>query len=184
MQAASFRQLYINELRDLYSAEIQVAKALPRMAQAVSKNELRQAFEEHLRETSGHVSRLEQIFEELQEKPTGKKSVGMEGLIKMGSEIMHEDYRDEVLDAALVGAAQRVAHYQIAAYDTARAFAELMGANRHASLLAGTLREEAQTGKMLTELSREINARAGQTNKRSTEPAAAEAGKFKSGRAA
>src|SRR4030088_844951 len=96
----SLRQLYINELKDLYSAETQLVKALPKMAKAASNDELRQAFEEHLRQTSEQVSRLEQIFEALEEKPTGKKCVGMEGLVKEGSEVMKEDYADQIKDAA------------------------------------------------------------------------------------
>ena len=126
MQKASFRNLYVDELRDLYSAETQLVRALPRMAKAASSSELRQAFEEHLRQTSEQVSRLERIFEDLEERPTGKKCLGMEGLLKEGMEAMRGAYRDAVLDAALIGAAQRVEHYEIAAYGTARAFAELM----------------------------------------------------------
>src|ERR1019366_10807799 len=103
MPKESLRELYVNELKDLYNAEIQLVKALPKMAKASSNAELRQGFEEHLRQTSEHVSRLEQIFELLGEKPTGKKCLGMEGLIKEGSETMQESYAD-----ALIGAAQRV----------------------------------------------------------------------------
>src|SRR5690348_4564552 len=114
MQKDSLQQLYIDELKDLYSAETQMVKALPKMAKAASSDQLRQAFEEHLRQTSEQVSRLEQIFGELDEKPTGKKCLGMEGLVKEGSEVMREDYEESVLDAALIGAAQRVEHYEIA----------------------------------------------------------------------
>src|SRR5437660_12434283 len=108
MPNESLQQLYINELKDLYSAETQMVKALPKMAKAASNDELRQAFEEHLRQTSEHVSRLEQIFGELEEKPTGKTRAGMEGLVKEGSEVMTEAYADEVKDAALIVQAQRV----------------------------------------------------------------------------
>src|SRR5437660_3047128 len=132
MQKNSLRELYINELRDLYNAETQLVKALPKMAKAASNNQLRQTFEEHLRQTSGHVSRLEQIFDALGEKPGGKKCLGMEGLMKEGAETMREEYQGEVMDAAIIGAAQRVEHYEIAGYGTAKAFAQLLGEDEHA----------------------------------------------------
>ncbi len=160
MQKDSLLELYIDELRDLYNAETQMVKALPKMAKAASNGQLRGAFEEHLRQTSEHVSRLEKIFERLDEKPSGKKCLGMEGLVKEGSETMQEEYADEVMDAAILGAAQRVEHYEIAAYGTARALAELLGENDHVSLLEQTLEEEKRADKKLTELSREINPQA------------------------
>ena len=123
---------------------------------------MRQGFEEHLRQTSEHVSRLEQIFEMLEEKPTGKKCLGMEGLIKEGAETMQEDYDGAVMDAALIGAAQRVEHYEIAGYGTVRAFAELLGETEHVSLLEETLQEEKQTDDKLTQLAEQINSQAGQ----------------------
>src|ERR1700733_15540972 len=129
MPKDSLRQLYIDELKDLYNAETQLVKALPKMAKASSNAELRQGFEEHLRQTSEHVSRLEQIFEMLDEKPTGKKCLGMEGLVKEGAETMDEDYTEEIMDAAIIGAAQRVEHYEVAAYGTVRSLAALLGEN-------------------------------------------------------
>ena len=162
MQTNSFRELYIDELRDLYNAETQLTKALPKMAKASTNEQLRRAFEEHLRQTSEHVSRLEQIFEQLDEKPTGKKCAGMEGLVKEGSETMKEDFEDEVMDAAIIGAAQRVEHYEIAAYGTVRDFAEILGENEHVSLLEQTLEEEKQTDQKLTELAQDINPQAAQ----------------------
>ncbi len=162
MRKDSLRQLYIDELKDLYSAETQMVKALPKMAKASSNTELRQGFEEHLRQTSEQVSRLEQIFDMLGEKPAGKKCLGMEGLVKEGSETMQEDYEDAVMDAALIGAAQRVEHYEIAGYGTVRAFAELLGQSEHVSLIEQTLREEKQTDDKLTQLAEQINAEAGQ----------------------
>lgn len=156
----SIRQLYINELKDLYNAETQLVKALPKMAKASSSDELREAFEEHLRQTSEQVSRLEQIFEMLDEKPTGKKCLGMEGLVKEGGETMREKYPDAVMDAAIIGAAQRVEHYEIAAYGTAREFARLLGEDEHVSLLGQTLAEEKQTDEKLTRLAEDINSRA------------------------
>ena len=160
MRKDSLRQLYVNELKDLYSAETQLVKALPKMAKASSNAQLRQGFEEHLRQTSEHVSRLEQIFEMLDEKASGKKCVGMEGLIKEGAETMQEKYRDEVMDAALIGAAQRVEHYEIAGYGTSREFARLLGEDEHVSLLEQTLEEEKRTDEKLTQLAEQINAQA------------------------
>jgi ferritin-like metal-binding protein YciE len=162
MQKDSLRQLYVDELRDLYNAETQLVKALPKMAKASSNPQLRRAFEEHLRQTSEQVSRLEQIFDMLEEKPTGKKCLGMEGLVKEGSETMHEDYEDAIMDAAIIGAAQRVEHYEIAGYGTVRTFAELLGENEHVSLLEETLKEEKQADEKLTELSEQINQEAAQ----------------------
>jgi ferritin-like metal-binding protein YciE len=163
MRKESLRQLYIDELKDLYSAETQMVKALPKMAKASSNAELRQGFEEHLRQTSEHVSRLEQIFEMLGEKPTGKKCLGMEGLIKEGSETMQESYADALMDAALIGAAQRVEHYEIAGYGTVRAFADLLGESEHVSLIEQTLQEEKQTDDKLTQLAERINSEASQS---------------------
>lgn len=160
MQNESMRQLYIDELKDLYNAETQLVKALPKMAKASSNAELRQGFEDHLRQTSEHVSRLEQIFEMLDEKPTGKKCLGMEGLVKEGAETMKEDYEDAVMDAAIIGAAQRVEHYEIAGYGTVRALAELMGEDEHVSLLEQTLEEEKQTDEKLTQLAETISSQA------------------------
>jgi ferritin-like metal-binding protein YciE len=160
MQKDSLRELYIDELRDLYNAESQLVKALPKMAKAASNDQLREAFDEHLRQTSEHVSRLEQIFQRLEEKPSGKKCHGMEGLVKEGGETMREDYTEYVMDAAIIGAAQRVEHYEMAAYGTVRALAELLGESNHVSLLEQTLEEEKQADKKLTELSREINPKA------------------------
>ena len=160
MQKDSLQQLYIDELKDLYSAETQMVKALPKLAKASYNAQLRQAFEEHLRQTSEQVSRLEQIFEMLEEKPTGKKCRGMEGLVKEGSETMQESYSDAVKDAALIGAAQRVEHYEIAGYGTVRAFAELLGEDEHVSLIEQTLEEEKKADQTLTELAEQINAQA------------------------
>ena len=137
MKKTSLRDLYIDELRDLYSAETQLVKALPKIAKASSNEQLREAFQEHLQQTEGHVSRLEQIFDQLEEKASGKKCLGMEGLIKEGSEAIEEDFPDEVKDAGIIGAAQRVEHYEIAAYGTAREFAKLLGEDEHVSLLEG-----------------------------------------------
>jgi ferritin-like metal-binding protein YciE len=160
MSKESLKELYIDELRDLYNAETQLVKALPKMAKASANDQLREAFENHLRETSEHVSRLEQIFEQLGEKASGKKCLGMEGLVKEGSETMKEDYEDEIKDAAIIGAAQRVEHYEIAGYGTVRALAELLGEDEHVSLIEQTLEEEKKADEKLTELSEDINSEA------------------------
>jgi len=160
MPKDSLRELYIDELKDLYSAETQMVKALPKLAKASSNPQLRHAFEEHLRQTSDQVTRLEQIFEMLDEKPTGKKCLVMEGLVKEGSETIGEDYEAAVKDAALIGAAQRVEHYEIAGYGTVRTFAELLGENEHVSLLEETLAEEKAADVKLSELAGEINSQA------------------------
>jgi len=160
MPNEGLKELYIDELRDLYSAENQLVKALPKMAKAASSDELRQGFEEHLEQTKEHVARLEQIFEALDESPKGKKCMGMEGLIKEGAEAMEEDFEDAVMDSALIGAAQRVEHYEIAAYGTTREFANLLGETEAASLLEETLNEEKETDEKLTELAKEINSQA------------------------
>jgi len=160
MAETGLRELYIDELKDLYNAENQLVKALPKLAKASSSDELREGFNEHLEQTKGHVQRLEQIFDMLSESPKGKKCVGMEGLIEEGSEVTEEDFKDSTLDAALIGAAQRVEHYEIAAYGTARAFAETLGESEHASLLAATLEEEKDADRKLTELASQINQQA------------------------
>lgn len=186
MRKDSLRQLYVDELRDLYNAETQLVKALPKMAKASSNAELRQAFEEHLRQTSEQVSRLEQIFDMLDEKPSGKKCLGMDGLIKEGSETMQEDYEDAVMDAAIIGAAQRVEHYEIAGYGTVRTFAELLGENEHVSLLEETLEEEKQADEKLTQLAEQINSEAVESESETEEeqPEATRSGSRKSRRAA
>jgi ferritin-like metal-binding protein YciE len=163
------KELYIDELKDLYNAENQLIKALPKMAKAASSDELRQGFEEHLEQTKGHVQRLEKIFQGLGESPKGKKCKGMEGLIEEGSEAMKEDYEGSVLDAALIGAAQRVEHYEIAGYGTVRSMAETLGETDHVSLLGETLQEEKETDEKLTELASQINteAKAGESEEQS-----------------
>src|ERR1700758_3583979 len=169
MQKDSLRELYVNELKDLYNAETQLVKALPKMAKAASNDQLRQGFEEHLRQTSEHVSRLEQIFEQLGEKPSGEKCLGMEGLVKEASDLIKEDFSDAVKDAGIIGAAQRVEHYEIAAYGTVRAFAELLGEQEHVSLLEQTLDEEKQADEKLTQLATEINSQAAEGEAQETE---------------
>ena len=169
MTKDSLKELYVDELKDLYSAEKQLTKALPKMAKAASSPDLREGFEEHLEQTKGHVERLEQIFEMLDERPGGKKCLGMEGLVKEGAEIMGEDFSDEVMDAALISAAQRVEHYEIAAYGTVAAYADLLDESEHASLLRETLEEEKETDQKLTQLSEELNVEAEQSGEEEDE---------------
>ena len=149
-------ELLVDELKDLYSAESQIVKALPKMAKAASSPELRRAFERHLEETKRQVERLNQIGENLDVKLTGKKCKGMEGLLEEGKEIMEEDLDENALDAGLIGAAQKVEHYEIAGYGTARTHAQLLGLNKIARLLQQTLDEEGNTDKKLTALAESI----------------------------
>jgi ferritin-like metal-binding protein YciE len=160
MPEQGLKELYIDELKDLYSAENQLVKALPKMAKAASSDELRQGFEQHLEQTKGHVQRLEKIFQALGESPKGKTCKGMQGLIEEGSEATEENYEDSVMDAALIGAAQRVEHYEIAGYGTVRSMAETLGEDNHVSLLEETLEEEKETDEKLTELAGQINTQA------------------------
>lgn len=162
MKVNSLQDLYVDELRDLYDAENQLVKALPKMAEASTSEELRQGFEEHLEQTRNHVQRLEQIFERLGEKPKGKKCKGMEGVIKEGSEALDEDMQEDTKDAAIIGAAQRVEHYEIAGYGTARTHADLLGREEDARLLEETLDEEKEADEKLTELAENINIQAQQ----------------------
>jgi ferritin-like metal-binding protein YciE len=161
-------KLYVDELRDLYNAENQLVKALPKMAKAASSDAQRQGFEAHLKQTEGHVERLEKIFESMDQSPKGKRCVGMEGLVAEGSEVMHEDFERAVMDAALIGAAQRVEHYEIAAYGTVRELAQVLGQSKHASLLEQTLREEKETDAKLTALAAEINQEANEEGEEGT----------------
>jgi ferritin-like metal-binding protein YciE len=149
-------ELLVDELKDLYSAENQIIKALPKMSKAVSSPELKRAFERHLEETRKQVERLEQIAEALDIRLTGKKCKGMEGLIEEGKEIMAEDLDENAIDAGLIGAAQKVEHYEIAAYGTARTHAEMLGYTKAAKLLQQTLDEEGATDKKLTQLAESI----------------------------
>ncbi len=160
MPDQGLKELYIDELKDLYSAENQLVKALPKMAKAASSDALRQGFEKHLEQTKGHVERLERIFQALGESPKGKTCKGMQGLIDEGSEATEEDYEDSVMDAALIGAAQRVEHYEIAGYGTVRSMAATLGEDNHVSLLEETLEEEKETDDKLTELAEQINNQA------------------------
>jgi ferritin-like metal-binding protein YciE len=152
MKLDSLEKLYVHELKDLYSAEKQLVEALPKMEKAASNQELKQAFATHLKETRTHVSRLESIFKKLEFEPGGHKCEAMAGLIKEGESFVSSDIEPEVLDAALVAAAQRVEHYEMAGYGTARAFAEKMGDHEAADILQQTLNEEGHANQTLTRL--------------------------------
>jgi ferritin-like metal-binding protein YciE len=149
---ASLQDLYVEELKDLYSAENQILKALPKMAEAASSNELKTAFNEHLHQTRGQVERLEQIFQMLDESPKGEKCKGIAGIIDEGEDMMDKDSPAAVCDAALIAAAQRVEHYEIAAYGTVRTYARRLGFEDQARILNETLQEEGETDKKLTSL--------------------------------
>src|SRR5215217_5896018 len=145
MELDSLKNLYIDELKDLYSAEKQLVKALPKMAKAAKNPMLKQAFMDHLAETEGHVERLEQVCELLGVTPRGKKCTGMEGLIEEAQELIGEKPEPEVLDAGLISKAQHVEHYEIAGYGTVRTYARQLGLDNQAQLLQQTLNEEGET---------------------------------------
>jgi len=157
---STLEDAYIEQLRDLYNAETQLVKALPKMAKAAHSEELKNGFLEHLEQTKGHVSRLEQIFEELDEKPSGKKCQAMAGLVEEGAETIDEDAVPAVKDALLIAAAQRVEHYEIAGYGTVKTFAQILGHDEAAKLLEETLQEEVETDEKLTEAAQTIDAEA------------------------
>jgi ferritin-like metal-binding protein YciE len=152
LELDSMRKLYVDLLKDLYNAEDQLVEALPQMAKGASSPDLRQGFETHLDQTRGQKKRLEQIFSRLTYSPGGKKCVGMEGLIKEGEEILKEEMEPSVKDAALITAAQKVEHYEMAGYGTARTFAEILGEANDARLLQETLDEEKATDEQLTRI--------------------------------
>ncbi len=160
MEQNDLRELYVDELKDLYDAENQLITALPKMAEAATSDQLRSGFEQHLEQTREHAQRIERIFNSMGEKVKGKKCKGMNGLISEGKDVMGEDYDGELMDAALISAAQRVEHYEIAAYGTVRTFAKLLGEQEAAALLEQTLEEEKETDKKLTELANNINFQA------------------------
>jgi ferritin-like metal-binding protein YciE len=152
MELETLKDLYIDEIKDLYSAEKQLVKALPKMAKAAKDKNLQQAFRAHLKETAQHAARLEQICQELGVSPRGKKCVGMEGLIEEGNELIKEEPDPDVLDAGLIAKAQHVEHYEIAGYGTVRTYARQLGFENQAELLQQTLDEEGRTDHLLTEL--------------------------------
>jgi ferritin-like metal-binding protein YciE len=155
MAQDGLRALWVDELRDLYDAENRLVKALPKMAKAATSERLRAGFEEHLEQTKGHVDRLKEVFENIGEKAKAKKCQGMVGIVKEGDELMEEDFEGAVMDAAIISAAQRAEHYEIAAYGTVRDWAQLLGENEAVQLLEKTLEEEKEADRKLTEIARE-----------------------------
>lgn len=160
MKVDTLRKMFEDELKDLYNAENQLVKALPKMAKAATSKELKAAFESHLGETKAHIERLDEICAELGISPKGKKCKAMEGLVTEGSEWMEEDADDDVMDAGLIAAAQRVEHYEIAGYGCVRTYAQLLGESKVAKLLQKTLDEEGTCDKKLTQLAEQINVEA------------------------
>ncbi|QDU91740.1 hypothetical protein Pla175_51710 [Pirellulimonas nuda] len=159
MKLDSLEKLYVHELKDLYSAETQLLEALPKMEAAATDKGLKQAFSDHLKETRGHVARLESLFKKLDFAPGGHRCAGMEGLIKEGAELLKADAPAKVLDAALISAAQRVEHYEMAGYGAARAYADKLGHHDAADELQKTLDEEGHADRALSRLAeRSINA--------------------------
>jgi ferritin-like metal-binding protein YciE len=158
MSVSSIEELLINELKDLYSAEKQITKALPKLAKAATSPELRAAFESHLQETIGHVERLEQIFDTLGKTARGKLCHGMQGVLEEGSEVVEETEKGGVRDAALISAAQRVEHYEMAAYGCVREYANLLGQKEVVDLLEKTLEEEKAADKKLGSIAEQVNS--------------------------
>ena len=160
MKNENLRELLVEELKDLYSAETQLTKALPKVAKNASDPKLKKAVESHLKETEGHVARLEKIFEHLDESPKGKTCEGMKGLITEADERIKEGGEPAVLDAGLIADAQRVEHYEISAYGSARTFANLLGETEIVKLLESTLKEEKAADEKLTSIAESINVEA------------------------
>jgi ferritin-like metal-binding protein YciE len=157
MTENTLRELFVDELRDLYDAENRLVKTLPKLAKAANREDLRSGFETHLEQTKEHVERLKEIIESLDEKPTGKKCPGMIGIIQEGEELMGEEFEGSVMDAALISAAQRAEHYEIAAYGCVHAWAKELGEDEAAELLEKTLNEEKETDAKLTEIAEQVN---------------------------
>ncbi|HEY5253353.1 MAG TPA: ferritin-like domain-containing protein [Acidobacteriaceae bacterium] len=160
MKVESIEDLLLDELKDLYSAEKQITKALPKLVKAASTQELSAAFDSHLQETKGHVERLEEIFQKLGKKGTGKTCEGMKGVLEEGSEVIQEIEKGPIRDAGLISAAQRVEHYEIAGYGSVRSFAELLGKQDIVELLEQTLDEEKAADEKLTKISESVNQEA------------------------
>jgi ferritin-like metal-binding protein YciE len=176
MKENTLRELFVDELRDLYDAENRLVKALPKLAKASQLDELREGFETHLEQTKGHVERIEQIMESMDEKPTGKKCIGMVGIIQEGDEMMGEEMDGSVMDAALISAAQRAEHYEIAAYGCVHAWAKELGEDEAAELLEKTLKEEKEADAKLSELAEQINTVANAQGAESDEESEVEEG--------
>lgn len=160
MDLESLRDLFVDELRDLYDAEKQITEALPKLIGKAENPQLKSALQEHLEVTRGQIQRLDRIFERLQEKPTGESCKGMKGLIKEGDDMATRDGSPSVIDAAIISSAQRVEHYEMAGYGTVRTYAELLGEREMANMLQQTLDEEKQADQALNEIAKTINVQA------------------------
>jgi ferritin-like metal-binding protein YciE len=160
MSVDTIEKLFVEELKDLYSAENQITKVLPKMAMAAASSELRNVFERHLKETEGQIRRLEKIFEILGKSPKGKTCAGMKGVLQEGSEMLRESEEGEVRDVAMISAAQRVEHYEMAGYGTVRSYAELLGQPQIVELLEETLEEEKEADRKLTAVAKSVNPQA------------------------
>jgi ferritin-like metal-binding protein YciE len=167
----NLHDVYVEQLKDLYSAETQLIKALPKMAKAATSPELAEGFMAHLEQTKEHANRLEQIFKALDEKPTGKKCKAMEGLIKEGAEAIEENASPAAKDALLIAAAQRVEHYEIAGYGTVKTYGGLLGEDAAVELLGQTLQEEVDTDEKLNVAAESVNAEAEKEEEEEEEPA-------------
>jgi ferritin-like metal-binding protein YciE len=157
MSVDTIEKLFVDELKDLYSAENQITKALPKLAKASSSEELKNAFESHLKETEEQIERLEQIFKILELSPKGKTCAGMKGLLEEGSDVLEQAEEGAIRDAAMISAAQRVEHYEMAGYGSVRTYAELLGKNKIATLLEKTLAEEKSADSKLTKIAKSVN---------------------------
>lgn len=162
MSVETMQELLVDELKDLYSAEKQIVRALPKLAKAATSPDLKQALLDHLEETKGQVTRLEQIAEIVGRKLTGKTCAGMKGVLEEGSEVLEDTDKGNIRDAALIAASQRVEHYEMAGYGSAREFAKLLGQSDIAKLLDETLAEEKDADKKLSQISKQVNADAKQ----------------------
>ncbi len=160
MAVDTIERLFIEELKDLHSAEKQITKTLPKLIEAATSDDLKKAFEHHLRETEGQIERLDKAFEMLGTRPKEKTCDGMKGILAEGSEMLHETKEGDVRDVALISAAQRVEHYEMAAYGSVRSYAEQLNKSEIAELLQQTLKEEKAADKKLTEISEKVNSRA------------------------
>jgi ferritin-like metal-binding protein YciE len=173
MSLGNLDELFLHEVKDLFDAEKQIVKALPKIIKAVETPELLNALEEHLTVTEKHVERLEEVFKLLEKPARGKKCAGMEGLLKEGSSLLEEEAEQPVLEAGLIGAAQKVEHYEICAYGTLIAFAQELGYEEIAELLEQSLEEEKEADEALSEISEQVNKAACACEEEEEEPAAA-----------
>ncbi len=183
MPLKNLQDLYVDELKDLYNAEQQILKALPKMAKAASSSELKHAFDEHIEQTREQVKRLDRIFQDLGKAPRGKKCMGMRGIIEEGNELLKEKTDASVKDAGLISAAQRVEHYEMAGYGTVRTYAQVLGYNDQAQILQQTLNEEGDTDHILTQLAENtINSQAEHEGMRGSRHMGSASGKAGAGR--